>query len=238
MDLTPARREILEAAAACFMEQGFHATSIDVVARRMGATKGRVYHHYQSKVDLFFDVHRMGMDLLFEAVMPATRADGDPLQVLAAMMKAHALALFQHHAFESVVVQGVQLHRFGALTPAQRAELDAQVALRDAFEALFRQQAAAALAAGLLAELDLSIAVKTLLGGLQWSLIWYRPAIDSSPATQERLADAMVQTLLHGLARRIEPCVPADAAPPPRRRGAGASRVESLAGPSTSEPSA
>ena len=45
MDLTPARREILDAAAECFMEQGFHATSIDAVARRMGATKGRVYHH-------------------------------------------------------------------------------------------------------------------------------------------------------------------------------------------------
>ena len=36
MELTPGRREILEAAAECFMEQGFHATSIDVVARRMG----------------------------------------------------------------------------------------------------------------------------------------------------------------------------------------------------------
>lgn len=204
-DLTPARREILEAAAACFMEQGFHATSIDVVARRMGATKGRVYHHYQSKVDLFFDVHRMGMDLLFGAVQPAMQAAGDPLQVLAAMMKAHALALFEHHAFESVVVQGVQLHRFGALTPGQRQELDAQIAMRDAFEALFKQQAAAARAAGLLADLDVSIAVKTLLGGLQWSLIWYRPGTDDSPATRQRLADAMVQTLMQGLAVRASP---------------------------------
>ena len=203
--LTPARREILEAAASCFMEQGFHATSIDVVARRMGATKGRVYHHYQSKVDLFFDVHRFGMALLFDAVQPATRADGDPLQVLVAMMKAHALALFEHHAFESVVVQGVQLHRFGALTPAQREELDALIAMRDAFELLFKRQAGAARDAGLLGELDLSIAVKTLLGGLQWSLIWYRPAIDSSAATQERLADAMVKTLMQGLAARSAP---------------------------------
>ena len=84
-EMTAARREILEAAAECFMEQGFHATSIDVVARRMGATKGRVYHHYQSKVDLFFDVHRLGMDLLFEAVAPALKTAGDPLQVLAAI---------------------------------------------------------------------------------------------------------------------------------------------------------
>ena len=92
MELTPARREILKAAAECFMEQGFHATSIDVVARRMGATKGRVYHHYPSKIDLFFDVHQLGMDLLFDAVAPAMQSRGDPLQVLAAMMKAHAMA--------------------------------------------------------------------------------------------------------------------------------------------------
>lgn len=202
MELTAARREILEAAAACFMEQGFHATSIDVVARRMGATKGRVYHHYPSKVDLFFDVHRLGMALLFEAIEPARQAPGDALQVLAAMMQAHALAMFEHHAFESVVVQGVQLHRFGALTPRQRRELDELIATRDRFEALFRQQAAQARKAGLLGDFDVSIAVKTLLGGLQWSLIWYRPEIDDSLATRQRLAQAMVQTLLLGLAAR------------------------------------
>ena len=202
MDLTPARREILDAAAECFMEQGFHATSIDAVARRMGATKGRVYHHYQSKVDLFFDVHRLGMDLLFEAVEPACAAAGPPIEVLEAMMKAHALALFEHHAYESVVVQGVQLHRFGALTPRQRTELQALVSSRDRFEGLFKQQARTALKAKQLGDLDLSIAVKTLLGGLQWSLIWYRPEIDDSPANRERLAAAMVKTLMIGLARR------------------------------------
>ena len=202
MDLTPARREILDAAAECFMEQGFHATSIDAVARRMGATKGRVYHHYQSKVDLFFAVHRLGMDLLFEAVEPACAAAGPPIEVLEAMMKAHALALFEHHAYESVVVQGVQLHRFGALTPRQRTELQALVSSRDRFEGLFKQQARTALTAKQLGDLDVSIAVKTLLGGLQWSLIWYRPEINDSPANRERLAAAMVKTLMIGLARR------------------------------------
>jgi AcrR family transcriptional regulator len=202
MELTPARREILEAAAECFMEQGFHATSIDVVARRMGATKGRVYHHYQSKVDLFFDVHRLGMSLIFEAVERARDAPGDPLQVLAAMMRAHALAMFEHHAFESVVVQGVQLHRFGALTPRQRDELNDLIASRDRFENLFKDQAVAAHAAGLLEDLDISVAVKTLLGGLQWSLIWYRPEIDDSQVRRERLADAMVKTLVQGLSAR------------------------------------
>ncbi len=44
---------ILETAAQCFMEQGFATTSIDDVARRMGSTKGRIYHYYSSKTDLF-----------------------------------------------------------------------------------------------------------------------------------------------------------------------------------------
>ena len=213
IDLSDARREILKAAAECFMEQGFHATSIDVVARRMSATKGRVYHHYQSKVDLFFDVHRLGMSLLFDAVEPARSASGDALQILAAMMRAHALAMFEHHAFESVVVQGVQLHRFGALTPRQRRELDELISSRDRFENLFKAQAAAARKAGLLADLDLSIAVKTLLGGLQWSLIWYRPEVDDTQANRDRLAEAMIETLLMGLAARkqgaVVPTLPA-----------------------------
>jgi AcrR family transcriptional regulator len=170
----------------------------------MGATKGRVYHHYPSKVDLFFDVHRYGMSLLFDAVLPASRTQGDPLQVLKTMMKAHAMALLEHHTFESVVVQGVQLHRFGALTPRQREELDALITLRDSFELLFKKQARAAQKAGLLAKLDISIAVKTLLGGLQWSLIWYRQSIGGRASTRSRLADAMVNTLMIGLAARSE----------------------------------
>lgn len=200
-----ARLEILQAAAECFMEQGFHATSIDVVARRMGATKGRVYHHYRSKMDLFFDVHRLGMDRLFEAVAPARQGGGDALQVLTRMMNAHALALFEHHAFESVVVQGVHLHRFGATTPAQRRVLDELIASRDRFEGLFRQQLLLAQAQRLVAPLDASIAVKTLLGGLQWSLIWYRPEIDNSLANRQRLAAEMVRTLVEGLQTRPGP---------------------------------
>ena len=217
IDLSDARREILKAAAECFMEQGFHATSIDVVARRMSATKGRVYHHYQSKVDLFFDVHRLGMSLLFDAVEPARSASGDALQILAAMMRAHALAMFEHHAFESVVVQGVQLHRFGALTPRQRRELDELISSRDRSENLFKAQAAAARKAGLLADLDLSIAVKTLLGGLQWSLIWYRPEVDDTQANRDRLAEAMIETLLMGLAARKQ-CAVVPSLPAQRRR--------------------
>lgn len=200
-DLTP-RQEILLNAAECFMERGFHATSIDDVARRMNATKGRIYHYYASKIDLFFDIHREGMTLLFAAVEPAQKTVGNGLTVLTTMLHAHAMAMLEHHAYESVVVQGVQLHRFGALTPQQRETLDELIAARHRFENIFKKQAELAKADGSLGDLNTSIAVKTMLGGLQWSLIWYRPEVDSSFETRKYLADQMVRTLVQGLQSR------------------------------------
>jgi AcrR family transcriptional regulator len=196
------KAEILEKAAECFMEQGFHATSIDDVARRLGSTKGRIYHHYASKTDLFFDVHREGMRRLFAAVEPALQAKGDALAVLVEMLRAHAQAMLDNHVFESVVAQGVQLHRFGATTPGQRRVLDELIASRDAFEALFKRQAAAAQAEGYLAGLDVSIAVKTMLGALQWSVIWYRPEADKGRNARRNLADGMVAAIVDGLKTR------------------------------------
>jgi AcrR family transcriptional regulator len=182
------------------------------VARRLGSTKGRVYHHYPSKIELFFDVHRAGMELLFSAVEPASQTEGDGITVLTAMLRAHAMAVLEYHTFESVVAQGVQMHRFGATTPAQRDILDELIASRDRFEALFKKAATAARKDGTLANVDVSIAVKTLLGGIQWSLIWYRPEADAGLKSRRLLADQMVKTLVDGVRARDEkPARPARA---------------------------
>lgn len=186
-------------AAQCFMQQGYHATSIDVIARELGATKGRVYHHFHSKIELFFEVHREGMRRLFDAVLPASRTQGAALEVLERMLQAHVLALFEHFTYESVVVQGVHLHRFGAMTPGERRTLDELIATRDEFEDLFKQQLLLLKSTGGLKNTTVSIAAKTILGALQWSLVWYRPELDKNPAARAQLADSMVSVLLDGL---------------------------------------
>ena len=196
---TLSKHKILDTAAKCFMQQGYHATSIDVIARELGATKGRVYHHFASKIQLFFEVHREGMRRLFDAVLPATQAKGSALDVLERMLHAHALALFEYHTYESVVVQGVHLHRFGSMTPSERLSLNELITSRDEFEALFKHQLMLIKRNGGLKNTSVSIASKTILGAIQWSLIWYRPELDSSPSSRSRLARSMVSMLLEGL---------------------------------------
>lgn len=47
------RGEILDAAFACFVERGYHETSVDDIASRAGLSKGAIYWHFAGKRDLF-----------------------------------------------------------------------------------------------------------------------------------------------------------------------------------------
>lgn len=186
----------------CFMEKGYHATTVEDVARRLGCSKGRIYHYCPTKTDLFFDVHREGMRRLFDAVEPSRIGRGTSFDVLKAMLTAHAEAMLQHHHFETVVAQGVQIHRFGSTTPEQRRTLSELIASRDAFEGLFKNQISAAMKDGYLRPIDVSIATKVALGGLQWSIYWYRPEADRDADARGSLAASMVETLIEGLRAR------------------------------------
>ncbi|OZI77042.1 TetR/AcrR family transcriptional regulator [Bordetella genomosp. 12] len=193
---------LLSAAAECFMEQGFYATSIDDVAQRLGATKGRVYHYYRSKTDLFFDVHREGMRRNFEAVRPAMQDGANGAERLAAMFHRHALTMMENLAFETVVVHGVHMHRQAAITPAQRRTLDELMVIRDDFEALFKTVASEGAADGSLRTDDASVAVKAALGAINWMAIWYRPRQGETEQDRDALARKIVSGLMSGLAAR------------------------------------
>jgi len=47
------RAQILEAAIACFGEKGYYGTSIDDIAAHTHLSKGAIYHHFESKRDIF-----------------------------------------------------------------------------------------------------------------------------------------------------------------------------------------
>ncbi|MFG1344896.1 TetR/AcrR family transcriptional regulator [Xanthobacter autotrophicus DSM 431] len=194
--------DILEAAAACFMEQGFSATSIDDVARRLGATKGRIYHYYSSKTDLFFDVHREGMDRLFTAVEAAAVAPGPAGVRLGRMLEAHALASMENHTYIAVVVQGVHMHRMAATTPAQRRTLDAVMDMRRRYEGLFRRMLEAGMEDGSATVSNPSVAIKAALGAINWMSVWYRPKEGETVDDRRALATSVVRLLRQGFEPR------------------------------------
>ena len=56
------RAKLLDAAAAAFVEHGFHRTQMDDIAERLGVSKGTIYRAVDSKDALFAAVIAWGDD--------------------------------------------------------------------------------------------------------------------------------------------------------------------------------
>lgn len=203
-DATSARpaamAEVLRAAAACFTERGFAATSIDDVARRMGATKGRVYHYYPSKADLFFDVYRHSLERIQAPVAAIARRGAPAAERLPEMVRAHALSIMEDQLFHRVATQGVERLARGATTPEQREALADLIAIRSAYEAMFRETMEAGRREGSMSFGDAAIAAKTLLAGLNGLVYWYRPEGNPGRKTRDEIADEMVRLAMKSVA--------------------------------------
>jgi TetR/AcrR family transcriptional regulator, fatty acid metabolism regulator protein len=78
---------ILRAADELLLERGYHDTSIDDIAARVGISKGTVYVHFASKEDLVFALIGRGMLQLQATLDDILAAPGTPREKLHAILR-------------------------------------------------------------------------------------------------------------------------------------------------------
>ena len=203
--LDSARADILAAAATCFMERGYTETSIDDVARSLGATKGRIYHHFRSKADLFAEVFRTGMDMNFAAIAPYRTAAAPPAVQWKRMAFAHVIQMITTRPFQRAVWMGVEMHLRGATTPEQRTALTELVQYRSDYGYIFREVVLKAREQGDFRFGDPSIANQLMFMTLNSPIFWYAPRVGETRADIENLAQQVVTCAWRGLGGKEGP---------------------------------
>lgn len=200
-DHTPdsSRADILEAAANCFMERGYFPSSIDDVARRLGATKGMIYHHYSSKADLFADVFRAGMDMNYKAIEPFRRSGGRASERWRKMASVHTIQMITTRPFQRVVWEGVEMHLRGATTPEQRSVFAELLETRARYSNIFRDLLADAREEGDMTFDNLGIANQLMFITLNSPIFWYSPRIGETTRDVEDIARQIVAFASQGL---------------------------------------
>lgn len=193
------RQDILNAAARCFMDRGYTMTSIDDVARSLGSTKGRIYHHYRSKADLFFDVFRTGMTMNFDTVTPIKNEPRPAVDKLRRMAQAHCRAMIRTQPFQRCVWEGVEMLMRGSTTPTQRATLVDLQAMRKNYADLFRTVLNQVERDGLVEIENSGIALELMFMSLNSPLFWYSKRDDQNPDTIDRIARQCTDYALRGL---------------------------------------
>jgi AcrR family transcriptional regulator len=116
------RQEILRTAARLFQQRGYDATSMNDVAAALKLSKGGLYHHFQSKDEILFEIMDHAMEITQERVLTPVRSIADPEERLRALIRLHIEVVLSPRDREITVM----LHENHPLPPTLRKRINAR----------------------------------------------------------------------------------------------------------------
>ncbi len=187
--LAPLQARLLAVATELFAEKGFDATSVQEVVERARVTKGALYHYFDSKQDLLYEIYHSiisGQLADLERILAAGDPPGRTLRAVIVNLVETTAA-----RADQALVFGREMHRL------DRARLDAVRADRRRYHDLVRDVVARAQAAGDFAPVaDADTVTLVVFGVVNQMPAWYRPDGAKSP---DQLGTEIADLILAGL---------------------------------------
>ncbi len=158
-------KEILEAAAKCFFEKGYDATSLQDIAERVGILKGSIYYYIKTKPDLrdalLLEVHKEGL----ARIQALAATPGNALDKLEAMIRGHMRYISENLEKTSVYLMELKsVEKKGGLLDKKE--------YRNVFCEVIREGQKEGT---LLADLNPEMTAQAMLGAINSFYQWYRP---------------------------------------------------------------
>jgi TetR/AcrR family transcriptional regulator, cholesterol catabolism regulator len=166
---TEPRQEILRAAARLFQQQGYDATSMNDVAASLKLSKGGLYHHFQSKDEILFDLMSHAMDITEQRVIAPAKQIPDPEERLRTVIRRHIAVVLSERDREITVM----LHENHPLSPTLRKRINARK--KDYIHFIENLIAEVQRARGSRGSVTPRAAAFALLGMINWIYQWYHP---------------------------------------------------------------
>lgn len=182
------REDILEAAAQVFRQKGFHGASMSDIADAVSLQKASLYHHVTSKQEILLEILARALQLLLDRISPIAVQKLPPDEKIRRMIHEYMQILAENGDLATVL-----LFEHRALERRQRAR---HVPGRDKFELLWRDVLAEGVADRVFKCDDIPLAVRALLGLMNWTITWYHP---DGEKTIEQISDDYSNLLLNGL---------------------------------------
>ena len=189
VDNATARKQILEAAAQLFKEQGFHATSVREIGDYLGIGQSSLYYHAKNKAQILVDINEELMDGLLAEVEEISRRADSGFDKLGAVV--HALL---HKIAERQAAVTVVLHERRSVPAEAAAKLQSK---RDRVDAIIDAILDEGMNDGTIRRLPPALTRLAITGMTNWAYTWYDP--DGS-LTADEIADAFIDLMRNGVA--------------------------------------
>ena len=182
------RDDILDAAAQVIRQKGFHGASMADIAEAVKLQKASLYHHVSSKQEILLALLDRALEMLFEQIDIIAKQPLPADEKLRQMMRVYLRLLAENSDLSSVL-----LFEHRSLEPDQHKR---HIPNRDRFEALWRETIEDGVQEELFDCSEPALAVRALMGTLNWTLTWYRP---NGSLSIDQIADQYTSLFLHGL---------------------------------------
>jgi AcrR family transcriptional regulator len=185
------RSRIIAAAVSLFAEQGYDATSVNQVVARAGVAKGALYHHFQSKDDLLYEVYRELVDRQRAGLAEILARGLSPADTLRAIVRDMVTT-----TAASVAEAKVFFREGYRLTDANQQRVRA--ARRQIHDAVTELVRSAQRSGEFAAVASPEMVTFTVFGVINELPVWYSPDGQKTP---EQLAGELADLVLAGLRR-------------------------------------
>jgi TetR/AcrR family transcriptional regulator, cholesterol catabolism regulator len=166
------RQEILRTAARLFQQRGYDATSMNDVAAALKLSKGGLYHHFQSKDEILFEIMTHAMEITEERVLAPVRGIADPEERLRTLIRLHVELVLSPRDREITVM----LHENHPLPPSLRRRINARKKDYVHYvESLIAEVQKTRRSSG---KVSARAAAFAVLGMINWIYQWYKPEGD------------------------------------------------------------
>jgi AcrR family transcriptional regulator len=179
--------EIVRIASGLFQERGYHATSLEGVAKELGVTRPALYHYFRSKQELLYEIHRIAQGRLLAASKEIYALDLEPVDLLRRLLYNHVITIV-----ENADLVACFFHEESGLTTRRRSEIrKTRVEYTKAFASVYE----AGVERGEFVDVDPMLAAFLMLGACNWIVNWYRPG-EWPP---QSIAEAASNMLIDGM---------------------------------------
>jgi AcrR family transcriptional regulator len=186
-----ARDQILRAAADLFRERGYPASTVDLIAARLGMSKASLYTHFRAKEEMLAAISRETIEAFTRdlSLVLASRLPAE--DKLRRVIRQHVQFVIANRSFLTVF--------FGeeANLPARFAR--ALAAQKDRYDKGVERIVQQGIRSGVFRDVPARLVVFGLLGMMNWVHKWYNPA---GRWGAEEISAAFLSLIEGGLLRR------------------------------------
>ncbi|MGD9979111.1 MAG: TetR/AcrR family transcriptional regulator [Hyphomonadaceae bacterium] len=182
------KEAIVDAAAALFAARGFNGASVADIAERCKTSKSLIYHYYESKEDILYDVMISHVRALEEAAADATAGAAPPdrkLRDLTQLFMALYVGAADRHKVLLNDLEELPKLRRAEIVAVQRGLIEKVQSLLSELEPSLKSTPGAGFAAAML-----------FFGAINWTHTWFNP---DGAVSAEALANMAVNLALGGI---------------------------------------